>query len=379
MKSFVSIALFLVAPIISSAQFNAGETVRILDIQEDDLYVAGGEVTIDAPVYGDVMAAGGELVFNDSIGEDLTVAGGEITINGPTGDDLRITGGQVTVRGVVYDDVIVFGGDVLIASSAVIKGNLVSYTGKTAIEGTVEGAVKATGGEITISGSISGPSQLVAEDISIGDGAAFMSDVSYYSKDGEVDFGTSLIGVTATLDESLGWKDRMDHEEERSIGAGIGLIGWIMFLVSGFIILALINKFFSGRFKRASEQAMGATVNSLGYGLIYLILVPLALIVLMITIVGIPAALLLLTLYIITITLGSLIFGLLLSHLLNKRKGGTWGFWKMVLIGLGLAFALKLVALIPFIGGLASFVAIAIAFGAILLTMRNEQGSAVPV
>ena len=375
MKPVLTIALLLFTSLFTIAQFNAGESVRILDTQEDDLYVAGGEVSVDAPVFGDVMAAGGEIIFNDSIGEDLTVAGGEITINGHVGDDLRITGGKVIVRGIVHDDMIVFGGDVLIAPTAVIRGNLVSFTGETTIDGVVEGATRAKGGEITINGSIKGPAQLVAGDISIGDSASFYSDVTYYTEEGEVDFGSSMKGGTASLDDSLAWEDKMQYDEEHSSGKGIGWIGWFMFLVSGFIILAILNKLFQARFKSASTIAESNTVNSLGYGLIYLILVPLSLIVLMITILGIPAAMLLLVLYGLSVLVGTLIVGLLLSHILNKRNADSWGFWKIVLIGLGLALALKVVGLIPFLGSLVSFVAVAIAFGALILSLRNRQSS----
>lgn len=374
-------SLILVSfPILAIAQFNAGESVHILDAQYDDQYMAGGEVTVDAPVYGDVMAAGGQVVFNDSILQDLTVAGGELEINGNIGDDLRVMGGDVTINGTVNDDLLVFGGDVKIGRNAVIRGNLLAYSGQVRMDGSVLGAARLTGGEIDIDGQIMGPTQIVAEDIHIGDSAEFHAEVRYYREGGEVDFGSSMVSGSAILDESLAWKtSNADSDLDPVDDSGISWLGWFMFIVSGLLIIALLNKLFHERFRDASEFAETSVVNSLGYGLIYLILVPIIIVVLLVTVVGIPFAVLMLVIYIITLALGSLISGLTISHILLGRSGTQWGFWKVVLIALLSAIGLKLLGMIPFIGGLITFVVIAIAFGAILLTTKKRTTSSVAV
>ena len=98
-------------------------------------------------------------------------------------------------------------------------------------------------------------------------------------------------------------------------------------------------------------------------GFALLIATPMLVILLMVSFVGIGVALLLLALYLLLIMLSyvyaGLIAGSVLLRLVTKKTSATW---KAAILGM---FALYLLTLIPFVGGLVAFVLMLVAAGAL--------------
>lgn len=376
MKHWLLFTLFLCHGLISSAQFAAGDEVQIDQTQADDCYFAGGQVSVDAPIQGDLIIAGGQLTVTDSVAQDLVVAGGEIRIDGVVGDDIRAAGGQLTLSSHVHDDVILFGGSLDITSGTVIEGNLIVFGGEVRQGGTVLGATEIRGGEVEVSGYCFGSTTLASGQLVIQDGAEFHGPVTYWTESGEMDFGGSLMGVRATYDDSMAFDT--DSDAGPFLGAGFAFF-WIAFLVSGFIFLIGLNWAFHRAFSDGSGFVLTDIPRSLGYGLIYLLGVPILIVLTFIIIVGIPIGLLMLLLFGFSLFFSVMVFSLLLSHAWGNRSADVWGFWKQVFIAFILSIGIHLLTFIPFIGGLLSFILITWAYGAMILgaRRRNQQGGVV--
>lgn len=386
MKTFV-LFIVVVFPILALGQFESEKTITISKNMQDDVYLAAETVTINATVAGDVVAAGGELIVKDTIQQDLIVAAGEILVKGYVKDDIRASGGTITLDNVVGDDVIVFGGEISITEETVIHGNLISFSGTVDLDGEVKGMVKAYGGELNINGKIlegaelyggeikvngeiRGNSIMVAEEIEIGDNAKFYGDVEYWSEDGEVDFGDSLVNAQAIFNEEL-MKDRNGFSWKVF---GIATLGfWIFYVVSAFLVLLLLNWTFKKVFVKSVGRLDNDFWKSFGYGLIYLFGLPLLIAFTFMIIVGIPISLFLLTLYLFSILFGHLVAALMIVHYWANRKNKSWGFWSIVFIALGTAIILRLLTLIPFIGFLISIILLAVTYGVLALTLIQKK------
>jgi hypothetical protein len=118
--------------------FAAGGTITV-NAPIDSLVAAGGTITLNAPVKGDVIAAGGRIIANNNIGGKLVAAGGTVDVNGDVGTNAVLTGGKVTInpRSTIGRDAEISGGTV--TSSGHIMGNLSVQSQNFYDSGTVGG------------------------------------------------------------------------------------------------------------------------------------------------------------------------------------------------------------------------------------------------
>jgi cytoskeletal protein CcmA (bactofilin family) len=377
--------LMLLFTILAMGQHTADKRISITEHQPDDIYLAGNTIRINAIVEGDVVAAGRKITVTDSVQEDLIVAGADINVRGAVRDDIRAAGGRLIIDSEISDDVILAGGEVTITEDAVIHGDLINFSGNIEMNGEVKGMLKSysgelvlngkvgedaylNGGKILINGEISGASRIAAEDIEIGSNARFLRDVEYWSEDSEINFNNSLINSKATYNEDLiPKKDPFPWE-----GFGVVALGlWVFYVISAFLILVLLNWAFNDFFANTVANLDKELLNSFIYGLIYLLGMPLLIVLTFILVVGIPIGLFLLVLYIFSILFGHLVAALLMAHYLNKDR--NWNFWTIVFVSIGIAIVLRLLTLIPFLGGLVSIVVIAIAYGLFFLLYLQKR------
>ncbi|NHF59613.1 hypothetical protein FK220_009695 [Flavobacteriaceae bacterium TP-CH-4] len=386
MKTLI-LFLGLLFPLAAVAQYESSKQKTISEKQYDDLYRAGDTVNIDATVAGDVVIAGGILTVRDTVEQDLIMAGGEILVKGYVGDDIRTAGGTLTIDSEIGDDVIIAGGKVLLTENAVVHGNLINFSGDIVMNGAVKGSVRSYSGElemngtvgkgaqlygeeITINGEIFGESKIAAEQIRIGNEAVFRDNVTYWSADSDVDFKNSLRGATASFSEEL----KGERDEFNGKGFGIAAIGfWIFYLLSALLVLLLLNWAFGDFFYSAVEYLENVPLKSFGYGLVYLFGVPVLILIAFIIVIGIPLGLFLAGFYLFSLLFGHLVTALLASHYLNKKSDGSWSFWTIVLLALGLAATLRLVTFIPFLGALLSMILIAIGYGSLAYTLLQKR------
>jgi cytoskeletal protein CcmA (bactofilin family) len=374
------IILLTLAVITIAAEFKSGDKAILNNPVHDDLYVAGGLVTIQAPVYGDVIAAGGTINLNDSVLEDVLVAGGNIFINGYVGDDIRVAGGMVVINGVVEGDVIAAGGKITVSSTAHIKGDLVVAGGEIVFEGTLDGSIKAKGGHITINGKvlsgavisantliingyISGSSTISATELELGNNASFDGNIEYWTAQGQVDFSSHQKSGTASYNEDL-------KMEDKDVSMWWFLI---LYFLSAILLITVIYFLFKNATERAGLTMQTETGRSIGYGMLYLIGIPLVAILIMITIIAIPLSLIVLNIYLLTILLSHIISSIVIAQWIKQKNNKKWNNFLLLLISIGIYLVLKIIFFIPVVGFLANLLIVALVFGALILQYKKRK------
>ncbi|MFI5110664.1 MAG: zf-HC2 domain-containing protein [Terriglobales bacterium] len=330
--------------------------------------------------------------------EFVTVAANE-TVD----DTLLATGNIVRVEGVVNGDLLAFGGTVEVRGT--VKGDLLSFARRTVVTGTVEGRIFNCSESLDLDGEVGhslyswGQSLLVDRRAHVGEGIVAGGDVSL---EGEVKRSATLYGIadvsgtvgrdltmagdSLTLTNSAriggnlsvrvrqlknvhiadgatitGTRDiqvrvRQSHFTRprfyfyRAVWlAGAMLVGWLGLLL------------FPGFFQ-ASTQAVGSGWRSLGLGVAVLAGVPVAMILMAITLVGLPASLMLLAVYLVAIYLAKIWVAAFLGHILLKSPGTTKSDWLLgLLVGL---LILTIVGFIPYLGGLVRLGVVCVGLGA---------------
>jgi hypothetical protein len=248
-----------------------------------------------------------------------------------------------------------------------VRGNLKTASGEVFFNGSIAKNADLNGGKITLNGSIGGETVLVAQSLKLEPNASFGSNVRYWTEEGEVDFGTALKSGTATFDASLA--NRFGQPKPHFLGFAT-FFAVIGYLLAMFILLALGQRLFGPFFSRAVEKVQHEPMRAFGYGFLYFAVVPVAIVLVLITVIGIPVGLIALFFYLLFLELANVITALPGVHWWKMRQGYQWNFWKTVLAALGVLVLLKLLWLLPLVGWLAKLLAVCTAFGAILLTTR---------
>jgi hypothetical protein len=252
--------------------------------------------------------------------ERIVIVGDVLVDSGQTTKDVVVADGDVTVRGTVDGDLVVADGDATIRGR--VTGNVVTFAG-TAILGR--------------RAHVEGDLRYADKKPKIAPGAQIGGDVKKFKAE---DFGGGAIALQI----------------------GIWLAVTISTLVLGLVLLAL--------FPRAADAvartARARTGRAVLIGLLTFFLIPIVAFIALITIVGIPLGigllLAMLPIYSIAYTTSAFVVG----RMVSKQGARILAF----IIGLVI---LRLLALVPFLGGLVWFLATILGLGALLVAGRAAR------
>jgi hypothetical protein len=320
----------------------SGETL------DDDLYAAGGDIIIDGTVNGDVFAAGRSLTINGEVNGGVSFAGQTAMINGEVTRGVRFAGQSITVNGQIGRDLVAAGGQLNIGRDAEIGDDLVMGMGTAQINGRIGGDIRAGAGDVTIANGVGGNVEMEVEQLTITSSASIAGNVNYLSQnEANIESGAQISGeVTRRIPE------RDDVPAAPGILAGLaGAVLWkvlsfLMTFIVGLVVILLASR----RLAAMAGSIQSHPWLSLGWGAILLFGVPIAAVIVMITVIGLPLGLIALVLYAIAIYLSQIPVALLIGKLIIRPRGEMDS--KGLMIGafaLGLVI-LSLLTLIPFVG-----------------------------
>lgn len=326
-----------------AAEFFSGDEVHLTESEATpgNVYVGGGQVTIEAPVKGDLFIGGGSIRLIAPVEGDVFIAGGDITVQEPIAGDLRIAGGNTTLSSTVSGETMIGAGNVQITSNAKLSDMWVG-SGQLTIAGSTRN-ITAGVGNITleetarIQGNLTYTSE---EEVNIASGAIISGDVKRHippmadkrTSSAATLFGTSVLGLLST-----------------------------------FIILILLMYGLPNKSQMLAQSWRQNFAINLLWGIIALIVTPIVGILLAISLLGLPLAGILFAFYLICLYIGNLIATLGLGMWLksawvkNITPGGVD--WLSALLGLVIV---TLLGLIPIVGTAILFIAFVTGFGTLI-------------
>jgi len=258
------------------------------------------------------------------------------------------------------------GGVVQVISGATVEGDVIVAGGQAIIDGTVKGDVKIVAGEVIINGVINGDVSIRSDKrFSIGKDAKIEGALWYRSPNAvEIAEGGMIIGETQF--EKV---ERPDRTDKRIRAAMLGLIG-AMALVKLLIILVtaiagviLFKKVTQGLVKVAADHFGRELVR----GFVVLIVMPAAILIAMISLIGIWFAVAGVLLYVLLLMIAKVLAGILLGAVLMKMAKKTKDYevnWQNATIGV---LVLELIWIIPIIGWVAVFLLFLASVGSVAL------------
>ena len=338
------------------------------EIIEKDFYISAGDVVeISGTVNGDVVIAGGQLLIDGVVNGDLLAVGGTVNLSGEVTQDARIVGGQLNVTGKIGRNLTVVGGNIDIGKTAEIGGGLLGGGGKINISAPINGDVVVGAGTLTIGSVINGNLEVGVGSLRLTENAVIDGDLTYYS-DTE-----ATIDKTATVSGKIVQKVPPEGTilskdfDFGAFGKGISLGARIVSLLAALLFGLLMLRFYPNYTKRVATTAKLKFWKALGVGFLTLIIAPITAITLFITIIGFPIGVIIIFSYLVYLYTAKIFVAYWAGDFIYKKLGKRENVYWIYVVGI---VAYYLVSLIPFIGGLTSFVVLLVGLGAVVIDYR---------
>jgi len=358
----------------SAATFEAGELYSLSgnETVEGNLYIGAGDLTVSGDVQGDLAVAGGAVVVSGAVRDDLAAAGGDVSLLGTTGGDARIAGGNVLVDAEIGGDLLVLGGSMKVLDDVTVAGDMTIAGGYVMYRGVTTGDARIMGDEIVLNGTISGDVAVdVGTKLTIGENANIAGLLVYRGahEDMVTMHASATVGALVYEPQATPHMDR--DEVKQGIAAVVGTL-FVMYTLAvalAAIVVVLVFKRFSQAVVQTTHNAFWMNVLR---GFIFFVVVPVALLILFMTVFGIHLALVLLFAYILVLFIADLYAGVIAGTRLVqwlKKDNDLPVRWWHALLGIVL---LSLVTLVPVIGWLVTCLFFLVALGVLFELFRTR-------
>ena len=300
---------------ITDQVIEASEKLKFNKKVSASTILAGNNITYNGITDGISFIAGNEIA-NEGISTYGVLAGNKISFEGKSTDDAFIAGNEITINGEVVRDLLVAGYTVKLSGS--IGRNVTIYAREVILE------------NVNVSGNV----KIDAESVTVG-------------------ANTNIIGELTVA------KNTMNVFKTRAISYAS-----MLFL---FVIMAI---FIPSCFKRVSECESNfyQIITYIGYALVFLILVPVAVLMLIMFTIGVPLAIIGIVLYIAIIYFAYMYTGYYIGKNFYKRIGKESNILLEGLIGITLLYVFSLV---PVVGGIITLLSYLIGIGIILCSFKK--------
>ncbi|HEX6208608.1 MAG TPA: hypothetical protein VF058_09675 [Actinomycetota bacterium] len=264
-------------------------------------------------------------------------------------------------NGIDDDDVVILTGRLNVAEGESVQ-NAVIFNGPAVIEGTVEEWLVVFNGRTEITGTVREDVIVFAGDVVLRSGSEVQGDVITL-EDPQIEEGATIGGSVDDL------QTRFDLYDSTFIGR---FAWWLAYTVST-LVLGLVLLFLAPRLDLAAITSLRDRAGAaIGFGLMVFFLLPIVAGLLLVTVVGIPLGLFLLGGLALIYSIGYVVGGLALGRLAVREPTSRY---VAFFLGWG---ALRLVALVPFLGGLAWFVGTVLGLGTLWVAGRWAPGEVRP-
>lgn len=350
-------------PSAGAAEIRHGDpnyTLASGEVIHTDLIVSADSTHIDGDVEGDLITFSRSVTVNGHIKGDVISFSQELRVNGPVDGNVRAFVQSLQLNSTVGHNVMVWAEEVNLDEKAKVNGTMTEGSEHVELNGTVAGDLLAFSGDAQINGSLGHDARIRAGRLSIGSSAVIAGhtqaqlrrepDVSPSAKLGGLDWTyTKHMSETSYSSPRLYWHVALK---------------WGASFLFGLVLLLLAPGFFVD-----TASACKKVGPAIGFGALFLFALPFAAVIVCLTVVGIGVGISAFLLWLIAIYSAQVFVG----AWLGERVLGTGVGFGAALgrLALGLLI-LRVVGLVPFLGGLVWFFVIIWGMGAVILAIYKN-------
>jgi cytoskeletal protein CcmA (bactofilin family) len=305
------------------------------------------------------------LSANFRTGANVTVAPDE-TIS----DDLIAAGANVEVAGQLKKGLKAFGANISIPGT--VSGEVYSAGADIDLSGTFGSKVTAVGASVVLSGTFDQDVEVASAKLTLMPATIIRANLVYSAAVLEKQEGSQVLGTVTERQEPIKaekvheWREKGERAAKRA-----GIAFWFISTIALVLVGLIISSVFPNQTNRVVGAISQSPWKSIGLGLVFLVVVPVAIVIALVTVVGIPAAIIAGFLYAIIVYVSRIYIGVWIGRKVIgalKRKQITSLFWPLV-VGITI---IALIGLIPFIGWIFRLFCLLIGLGALSLAVLRS-------
>jgi len=292
-----------------------------------------------------------EVTLNTNINNDVFIGGSKVSLSSDIDGDVFIGAGEVIISGTINKDLIIASGTVVLTEDAIVNGYILAGTGQLDIAGQVNGPVYAGAGNLIIR-----PTAILNNDLKVNTGDAKISD-------------QAIIKGETKIIKSDQASSQIDKNQLSQFFNNNQYKFMITSFLSSLLVFLIMIKIMLPILKKITNTALKSTIATIGWGLAKLILAPIAIILLLITIIGAPLGLIVLFFYLLELYLAKLVTAFILGQYLVKQKWLTnKNIYIQSIFGLLLLTGLSY---LPFIGPFVKLTSLLLGLGALFTWKKS--------
>jgi hypothetical protein len=349
------------------------DTVTVIaadEIIDDSLFATGDSVIVDGTVTGDLIAFARQVTVHGAVNGSIFTGAQSIVIEGPVGGSIIAFGQNTQINGKVTHNVLSLAQSFTLGKDGSIAGDAATLGSESHINGDLAHDFYAFG-TADIAGRIGRNVEFRGSTITLLPTARVDGNLSSHVPRAEtvhIDPGAVLGGKQTVVLPQPG----------RSKYSTFSFYFFqVLHVVAAFVAGMILLMVFPG-LRRVRFSEIGATLISGGIGFLALVAMPVAAVILLITLIGIPLALFGFAAWLLGLYLAKILVANFVGRTLLSTEGDQLS---SVALSLFVGLALVFVAInLPYVGGLIQFLLVLIGFGGLLTHMyRAHQGTAVAV
>lgn len=343
-------------------------------VYQGDYFAFGDSVEISGQVNGDVYIAANQIVIDGQVNGDVIVVGGSVDISGLVSHNVRCLAGQILISGHIGNSVTAVAGNVQLLASATIGNNVVVTAGNVDLSSKIGSNVTVVASNLRISSYIGNNIQAYVGQLRITSKAYIGGGIDYRSST------TVWLDQGAVIEGTITHHPSLVHELIQgtwiqSLLVGGKVVALLMNFIYTLVVGLILIKMFPKNLENALHVLKANPWKAFSWGLMLLFLLPLASLILLMTILGVPFALTLIAANIIGFYTAKIYTVFWASnHIFSKFKMRA-NRLPVLTLGLILYF---IVTSIPVLGVIVSFAAMLFGVGAGVLAQAKiiQQGNA---
>ncbi len=263
-----------------------------------DYFATGSSVEISGTVNGDVYVFAEQVIIDGIVNGDVLGSGGSIDISGKVTNNCRLIAGQILISGDIGKNVTAIAGNLQLLGSASIGNNLVAIAGNVDLSSKIGYDATVIASNLRVSSQIKHDLQGYVGQMRVTSKAVINGNLDYRAHNPIwIEPGAVIRGTTTHHPSFV--HELVEGTWIQGFLVGSKVLAMLMNFIYTFVVAAILIKIFPKNLEAAIHALDEHPFKSFSYGLMLLILLPLASLVLLMTILGVPFALTLIALNII--------------------------------------------------------------------------------
>ena len=361
MVAGICAAASMSSPAMATEFRGRGDTVEVEKYEtiKGDFFGHGHKVKIEGTVDGDVYVFCQSADIEGHVTGDVIAFAQILRVTGKVDGNIRSFTNTTLVTGDVAKNLLTFAETITIDPTGKVGGSVTAFVNTLTIDGTVGRDILAFVNATNISGKIGGGIQAQGNTLKFNSGAQVDGPVKFKGNNPpEVSSGAKLaVPVVFT---------QLEHHKRYQDS---GFYVWRVIWTAAVILFGLVLFLLLPNFARATVDSAERYGASFGLGVLVLFGVPIAAFIACITVVGMMIGISTFILWMTTVFCAQIVVGTIVGQWLMGHTRETWQLIGRMVVGV---IIVRVLEMIPFLGGWIKFAVLLWGMGAIALAIYRH-------